>query len=87
MGVWEVAILKCINSFGGEARLQQIYERLHEFIKLTEEHLRKTEWGGRSAYQHQVRSHITNLCQAGEVRRISRGYYSLTDKGLQRIHA
>ena len=85
MNVWETAILKTINSLGGEAGLQQIYERLTIFIKLTEKDLRKTEWGGRPAYQHQVRSHITNLCQAGELGRVSRGRYSLTEKGQGRI--
>jgi len=86
MNVWEIAILKSINLLGGEAGLQQIYNKLADFIQLTEEHLRKTKWGGRPAYQHQVRSHITNLCQAGELARISRGRYSLTKKGLRRIN-
>jgi restriction endonuclease Mrr len=86
MNVWEIAILKCIESYSGKVMLQQIYERLSSFIKLTEDDLRETEWGGRPAYQHQVRSHIVNLCQAGELNRISRGCYSLTDKGRKRIN-
>ena len=85
MNVWEIAILKTIKSLGGEAELQRIYERLHDFIKLTEEHLKETKWGGREAYQHQVRSHITNLYETGELVRISRGRYSLTQKGQKRI--
>ena len=85
MNVWEIAILKSINSLGGEAQLQKIYEKLPDFIKLTEEDLRETKWGGRPAYQHQVRSHITNLCQVDELVKVSRGCYSLTEKGLRRI--
>jgi len=85
VNVWEIAILKSIKSLGGEAELQQIYERLRSFIQLTEKDLRSTEWGGRPAYQHQVRSHITNLCQSGELCRVSRGRYSLTEKGKKRI--
>ena len=77
MPTWGMAILRCINSLGGAAHLQQIYERLPNFIDLTEMHLRATKWGGRPAYQHQVRSHITNLCQDGELIRISRGFYAL----------
>ncbi|TET43016.1 MAG: hypothetical protein E3J66_02550 [Dehalococcoidia bacterium] len=87
MNVWETAILKSINSLGGEAGLQQIYERLAAYIQLTEEDLTETKWGGRPAYQHQVRSHVTNLRQAGALIRISRGRYSLTEKGLRRIAA
>ncbi len=87
MNVWEMAILKSISSLSGEAGLQQIYDKLSDFIPLTEKHLRKTKWGKRRAYQHQVRSHITNLCQADELARISRGHYSLTEKGRQRIGA
>jgi len=37
MNVWEIAILKSIKSLGGEANLQKIYERLPDFIQLTEE--------------------------------------------------
>jgi len=85
MNVWEIAILKSMNSLGGEAGLQQIYEILPSFIQLTEEDLRETKWGGRPSYQHQVRSHITNLCQASELSRVSRGSYSLTEKGRKRI--
>ena len=84
MNVWETAILRSIKSLGGEAELQQIYGKVSDFRQLTEENLRETKWGGRPAYQHQVRSHITNLWQAGELIRISRGRYSLTEKGTKR---
>lgn len=87
MNIWEIAILKSIESFGEKATLQQIYRRLNNFIKLTENDLRETQWEGRPAYQHQVRSHITNLCQAKELKRIFRGCYSLTEKGRKRIGA
>lgn len=86
MNRWEIAILKSIKSLGGEAENKQIYKELFNFksfLKMTKKHLRITY--GRPAYRHQVRSHIANLQQAGELIRISRGRYSLTEKGMRRI--
>lgn len=85
MNIWEVSILKSIASLGGEATLSQIYDRIQSFIEMTENDLKETQWGGRPAYQHQVRSHISNLCQEGSLRRLSRGRYVLTTKGKSRI--
>lgn len=81
---WEQAILRSIKSLGGKADLQQIYEIISDFKELTEDHLRITEWGGRPAYEHQIRSHVSNLHEEGYLDRISRGRYSLTEKG-QRV--
>ena len=78
MSDWEVAIFKCINSLGGKAYLKQIYENIGNFIELKEKHFKKQY--GRPAYQHQIRSHIVNLCQSGELINLSRGFYSLTEK-------
>jgi restriction endonuclease Mrr len=85
MNEWEISILRCIEAMNGEAILQEIYSKISEFIELTSEHLRPTIYGERPAYQHQVRSHISNLCQAGELRWISRGKYALTSAGRKRI--
>ena len=86
MNNWEIAILKVIKSFNGEAELQQIYNKIPDFIQLTEEHLRiNPMYGNRPNYTHQVRSHISNLCQAGELIRRLRGFYILTESGLRRI--
>ena len=85
MNTWEIAILKSINSLGGEAKLQDVYKRLSKFIQLTEEHKKETRWGGRPMYEHEVRSCVANLYQTGELDRILRGRYRLTDKGKKRI--
>lgn len=87
MNVWEIAILRWINSIGDAASLKQMYKRIGKFKELSKSDLRTTEHGGRPAYQHQMRSHISNLYQTGEVKRISRGLYSLTANGLKRISA
>ena len=81
--MWEYSILQCINSLGGGADLQQMYNKIPDFIELTKEHWK--EKYGRPAYQHQIRSHIANLCQSGDLVRISRGCYSLTEKGRERL--
>ena len=85
MNVWEIAILRCIKELGGVANLNQIYGKIGNFIDLKKSHIRETVYGGRPAFQHQVRSHITNLCQESELRWEARGRYSITDKGLKRI--
>lgn len=84
MNLWEVAILKSIICLGGQPDLAEIYERPPAYINLTKDDLRETRWRGRPAFQHQVRSHIANLCQAGELYRVSRGRYSVTQKGERR---
>lgn len=81
--MWEYFILRCIGSFGGKAYLEQIYKKIPEFIELNEDH-RKEQYG-RPAYQNQIRSHIANLCQSGNLDKISRGEYSLTEKGKEKL--
>jgi len=86
MNVWEIAILKSIKSLGGEAGLKEIYERLPDFKQLTEKALRVIpKYGKRPSYHNWVRSYITDLCQNDELKRISRGRYSLSEKGIKRI--
>ena len=85
MNTWEIAILKSIKQLGGKAGYPEIFKELPKFIELTEKHRRITKWGGRPAFQHQVRSHITNLCQSGDLNRVARGRYSLTLSGITRI--
>lgn len=81
-----VAILKSIESLGGKAKNQQIYKELSNFRQLTEEHLRKSKHGKYPAYQDGVRFNLSDLRQAGELKRISKGQpYCLTKKGTKRI--
>ncbi len=85
MNAWETAILRTYKSNGGCAYNQTIYNRIGTFILLTPEHLRPTVHGGRPAYVHQVRSHIANLVQSGDLNQVARGQYCLTAKGSNRI--
>ena len=85
VNVWEVAILRSVNLREGEADLQGIYQTVGRFVALSSEHLTPTRWGGRPAYHHQVRSHVTNLCQSGDLVRVGRGRYSLTARGRRRV--
>lgn len=77
MKCWEGAIYESIESLGGEAGLQETYKRLSETGTLNEDQLRETKWGGRPAYQHVVRSYITNMCQSGLLCRVARGRYRI----------
>jgi restriction endonuclease Mrr len=85
MGDWEFAILSCVNDLGTEVMLQQIYRRIGNYITLTENHLRPTVYGGRPAYQHEVRGYISNLYEKGRLQRLDRGVYSITEKGRKFI--
>ncbi|MDO9528501.1 MAG: winged helix-turn-helix domain-containing protein [Syntrophales bacterium] len=89
MNVWEIAILRSIEARGGSGNTKEIYAELEsgKFITLNENDLRETVYGGRPAYQHQVRSHLSNMRQAGDLRRVKRGTYALTEKGLQRVRS
>jgi hypothetical protein len=89
MNTWEIAVLKSIEHKGGSASNRQIYVDIEsgKFITMHPDHLRATEYGGRPAYQHQVRSHLTNLVEAGDLVRPSRGNYKLTTQGRMRLSA
>lgn len=80
---WEYSIIQCIDSLGGKAHLQEIYKKITHYIDLTTEHLKESF--ERPSYQHQIRSHISNLCQSGELTRISMGCYSLTKNGREKL--
>lgn len=84
---WEIAILQSIDSEGGRATNQEIYSKLEdgEFMSLTDDDLRETEYGGRPAYQHQVRSHLSNMVESGDLKRVARGTYSITTQGQSRL--
>jgi hypothetical protein len=84
---WEVALMKIIRSLGGRTDTQSIYGELEEgtFITLAKEHLQKTVYGGRPAYQHSTRSYLSNLTKAGYLQRESRATYVLTKSEAKRI--
>jgi len=83
MRTWESALLHVIKERGGKADTQQIYADVEtgRFMALSRKHLKLTEYGGRPAYQHQVRSHLSNLVAAGKLTRIARGKYELVTQG------
>jgi len=74
------AILQIIKDHGAQASNSQIYTALEggNYFKLQERHLRATIYGGRPAYQHEVRSYLSNLVQEGLITRLSRGVYEIT---------
>lgn len=80
---WERAILKCIKSLGGTAYNKDVYEKIEEYIPLTEKH-REIQYK-RPTYYHQVRSHIANLVKAGDLIKIEDGLHEITETGLERL--
>lgn len=85
----ETALLRIINDRGTQACNSQIYKALEggNYFKLQKHHLRETIYGGRPAYQHEVRSYLSNLVQEGRIRRLSRGEYEITESGKSNIGA
>jgi len=80
---WKIAILKAIESLHGEADLQQVYERISQFITLTDKH--EAIAFERPMYQHTIRTTTSELRRLGELTRVERGRYRLTEKGRRRI--
>jgi hypothetical protein len=85
VNAWEVVLLSAFRALGGSAELRDIYLYLERHALMRPHHTRPTKWGGRPAYQHQVRSHVVNLMQAGDLTRLARGHYVLTPKGRARL--
>jgi len=81
----ELALLKIIGH--NDISTAEIYKAIEggQFYSLTLEQLRETKYGGRPAYQHEVRSYLSNLVQSGDIQRISRGNYRITQKGRSRL--
>ena len=82
---WGFAILEAIHSLGSEASLSEVYSVLEQHFPLTGQDQKETIYSRRPAYQHQVRNHISNLCQHGSLVRQRRGHYSLSHQGTQRF--
>ncbi len=83
----ETVILRAVGSIKrSEVTTQQIYAALEsgEVIRLTEDQLRTTQWGGRPVYQHLVRSYLSNLVKSGDLERVGHGVYRLAERGRLR---
>jgi hypothetical protein len=84
---WEYHILEKLYELGGSACLKDIYSAIendHSF-RLSVEQRRRTVYGNRPAFQHQVRSHVSNLVKKNQVTRVKRGCYELTTEGEARF--
>ena len=80
---WEISILKCYKDLGGKAHNKDIYNKIKDYIQLTEEHL-KIQYK-RPAYHNQIRSHIRNLIEQGDLVKIEDGLHEITASGLGRL--
>jgi hypothetical protein len=82
---WQYAILEVLTHSRGEADLKDIYHSLEHNFPLDSADTRETRFGGRPAYQHVVRSVMSNLTNRGDVAWVCRGRYRLTEKGKARF--
>ena len=80
---WAEAILTAIGDLGGKATLKQVYSGVPKYRVLSREHLKETVWGGRPAFQHEVRSFVSGLVASGKLHKVSRGMYQLTEEGRE----
>ncbi len=83
MNIWESTILEIVSSNNGVASLQFIYSKIPLHIDLTDHHLEIKFKAPR--YHHQTRAHIDDLLDSGDLIRVGRGQYSITEKGKRRL--
>ncbi len=77
---WKTAILRTIQSIGGIVSNKQLYDNINKFKSLTSHQSRETEWGDRPAFQHTIRTYLSNLVKKGLIEKVSRGRHQLTEK-------
>ena len=83
MNIWELTILKIIDSNNGTASLQYIYSKIPVHIDLTANHLERKY--NAPMYHHQTRAHVDDLLDREDLKRTGKGVYSITPKGKKRI--
>jgi hypothetical protein len=84
---WESAILKAFDIPDDPNRAltnEQAYRRVQDFKPL-EPHHRIFQWGERPAFQNQMRSPISNLCDLGQLKMLKPGLHCITPQGRARL--
>ncbi len=82
---WETDILRSFADHpNGRATNEEIYETIKKFRDLKPHHLRPLH-GHQHAYHNAVRSHISNLCQIGDLKWLEKGSHQITPQGRKRI--
>lgn len=96
---WEEKILHtCFKSGRPDNHVQDIYKVMKDWMPEGDERLDdyrgkseavKNKWkdyeGTRPMYQHETRSSLSNLVEKGDLVRVDRGVYIVTEKGKQRL--
>lgn len=76
--IGQQVVENAFRNLGGTASLRDIYDWLENHGNLTEWELGASPHGGRPRYQHGVRSHISDMVQAGKAERVGAGLYRLS---------
>jgi len=77
--VWRWAVVNSI-AWLGKAHMEHIYKRVGNYRQLNPEDLKAWK-DGRPIYEFTVRATVYDLMADGLVKRVSRGVYTLTEKG------
>ncbi len=82
---WEEAVLKTLVDLGDNAELQEIYDRIKcsGYVTITPD-LEEITYG-QTKYYHTVRGILSDLVGKNQVERPSKGVYSITAEGLDRL--
>ncbi len=84
---WEVAVLKTlVDLVSGNIELQDIYYKLRHsgYVEITPE-LEVIKYGTQPYYYDYVRSIIKKLKDKNQVEHVSKGVYSITAEGLEKL--
>jgi hypothetical protein len=84
---WQLAILKAFDIPGQPNRAltdREAYRRVQHFIHLEPHHL-IFQWGERPAFENQMRSHISDLCDLRQLKILKRNLHCITPQGRTRI--
>ena len=82
---WEEAVLKTLVDLGDNVELQEVYARIKRsgYVTITPDLEEITH--NQIKYYHTVRGILSNLVEKNQVEWISRGVYSITDEGSERL--
>ena len=82
---WEEAVLKTLVDLGDNVELQEIYDRIKRSGYVTITLDLEVITYKQPNYYHTVRGILSDLVEKNQVERISKGVYSITVEGLERL--
>lgn len=78
---WGMWILLAYSELGGEAGNQEVFKWLEKNADIPAQLLNEESYD-RPKYRHTVRGYLSNLCEEGQLERLGRGRYRITERGV-----